>query len=94
MNSLTTFFFKISRLFRKITGRKLICFWLISIEHYKFHRVNFRHGGSYIDSLDSMKMKKTNIRWENKNDKCFQSVVTVILNHGKFESHSERALDI
>ena len=41
-----------------------------------------------------MKQKKTTICWKNKNDKCFQSVLTVILNHGKIESHSERALNI
>ena len=41
-----------------------------------------------------MKMKKTPIRWKNKDDRCFQSAVTVTLNYGKIESHSERALNI
>ena len=39
--------------------------------HYKWHRVNFRHGGSYIDSPDWVKKNRATINPKNKDDKCF-----------------------
>ena len=57
--------------------------------YYGCHKVNFRRGGSYIDSPDWIKKKKSN----NKSERCrqyFQYVVTVVLNYGENESHPER----
>ena len=34
------------------------------------HKVNFRRGGSYIDSPDWIKKKKTTINPKNTDDKC------------------------
>ena len=46
---------------------------------YKCRKVNFRRGGSYIDS--SNWIKKATINPKNIDDKCFQYAVTVVLNY-------------
>ena len=57
---------------------------------YKCHRINFRRGGSYIDSPDRIKKKKSTINPKNKDRNCFQYMVNVALNFGVIESHLER----
>ena len=47
----------------------------VQLMHYKSHRANFRHGGSY--TLDWIKMKKATINAKNKDTKCFQYAVIV-----------------
>ena len=37
----------------------------------KYHKVNFKCGGSYIDSPDWIKKKKATINPKNTDDKCF-----------------------
>ena len=54
----------------------------------------FRRGGSYIESIEWIKNKKTLINPKNKDDKCFQYAVTGALNYGEIESHPERASKI
>ena len=49
--------------------------------YYKFHKVNFRCGGSYIHSAEWMKKKKATINPNTEDDKSFQYVVTVALNY-------------
>ena len=53
--------------------------------HYKCHESNPNHGGSYKVSPDSIKDKKNNNKsyqfYPKKDNKCFQHVVTVALNH-------------
>ena len=44
-------------------------FDLVQLMYYKFHKVNFRHGGSYNDCIKRKKILKINPK--NKNDKCF-----------------------
>ena len=58
------------------------------------NKVNFRCGGSYIDSSDWMKKKKATINLKSKDDKCFQYAVMVALNYAEIESHPERFSDI
>ena len=60
--------------------------------NYKRHKVNFRRGGSYIDSPNSIKIATINSK--NKDDQCFQYAVTVALNYGEIESHPERFSNI
>ena len=36
--------------------------------YYKCHKVNFKCGGSYIDSSDWIKKKKATINQKNEND--------------------------
>ena len=49
--------------------------------YYKSHTVNFKRGGSYIDSPDWIKRKKATINPKNTDDKYFQYAVTVALNY-------------
>ena len=43
----------------------------VQLMYYKFHKVNFKRDGLYIDSLDRIKKKKTT-RNPKKDDECFQ----------------------
>ena len=58
------------------------------------NKVNFRRGGSYIDSSDWIKKKKATINLKSKDDKWFQYAVMVALNYAEIESHPERFSDI
>ena len=60
----------------------------------KCHKVNFRRGGSYIDSPDWIKKKKATVNPKDEDDKCFQYAVVVALNYGEIESHPERVSNI
>ena len=60
--------------------------------HYKCHKINPNHGGSYIDSPDWIIKKKLNPI--NKKDKCFQYAVAVALNHDEIGKHAERITKI
>ena len=42
----------------------------VKLMYYKCHNVNFKHVGSYIDSLDWIKKKKATINPKNEDDKC------------------------
>ena len=54
------------------------------------HRIKFKRGGSYIDSSDWIKKKKSTTNPKNSDNACFQYVVTVALNYHKTESHPKR----
>ena len=62
--------------------------------YYKCHKVDFRLGGSYIDSPDWIKKKKTTINPKNKDDKCFESAVTIALNYEEINWNPERVSNI
>ena len=62
--------FKISRKFRNIKGSDFI-FVSVQLTYYKCHQVNFRRGGSYIDSQDWIKWKKVTINPKNTDDDFF-----------------------
>ena len=63
----------------------------VQLMYYKCNKVNFQHSGSH--SPHSLKKKKATINPKNKDDKCFQYVVTVELNY-EIDSHPERVLNI
>ena len=46
-------------------------FGSIQLLYYKCHKVNFRSGSSYINSLDWIRNKKATLNLKNKDDKCF-----------------------
>ena len=50
--------------------------------HYSL-KVNFKHGGLYIDSPGWIKKEKATIIPKNTDDYFFQYVATVIFNHEK-----------
>ena len=56
--------------------------------------MNFRVGGSYIDSADWIKKKKTTVNPKSEDDKCFQYVITVALKSGEIELRPERISNI
>ena len=51
--------------------------------YYKCQKVTLRCGGLYIDSPDWIKKKKATINLKNKDDACFQYVVSAALNYGE-----------
>ena len=53
----------------------------VHLLYFKYHRINFRLIGSYIDSQDWIKKKNTTKNLKSKDDKRFQFAVTVILNY-------------
>ena len=57
----------------------------VQLLYYKCHKINFKRGGSYIDSPDCIKKKKTTINLKNTDDKCFQYAVTVLLNYEEID---------
>ena len=57
--------------------------------YYKCHKIDSNRGGSYIDSPHLI--KKATINSINKtNNKCFQCVITVALNHEKIKKRSTK----
>ena len=62
----------------------------VQLMYYKCHKVNFRLGGSYIDSPEWIKKKKTTTNPKNEDDKCFQYAVIVAVNYEELESHPGR----
>ena len=57
--------------------------------YYKLHKISLNRGGSYIDSPEWLKNKKSTINPENNDDKCFQYALTVALNDEQIKSHPE-----
>ena len=58
--------------------------------YYDFNKTSINRGGSYIDSLQWLKTKKSTINPKNNNDKCFQYAVTLSLNLNSIDNHPER----
>ena len=58
--------------------------------YYKCHKENFKRGGSYINSPDWRKKKKAKKDPKNKDDKCFQYVATMALNHEEIKRDPHR----
>ena len=54
-------------------------FGSVQLMYYKCHKVNFRCGGSYVDSPDWIKNIKATINSKNKHDKYFQYPVMVAI---------------
>ena len=68
-------------------GSKFI-FDCLNLWNYKYQTINPNHGGSYIDSPDSIKVKKATINPINYDDKCFQYAAMVALNHTELGKNS------
>ena len=62
--------------------------------YYKCHKLDFKCGGSYIDSPDWIKNKEATINPKNEDDKCFQYAVTVALNYEEIKWNPERFSNI
>ena len=67
----------------------------VHLFYYKCHIINTSRGGSYIDSPDWTKSKKATLIPINKKDnKCFQFIVTVALNHEEIKKDPERIMKV
>ena len=62
----------------------------VQLMYYKCHKVNFKCGGSYIDSPVWIKKKKATINSKNTDDKCFQYALTVALNYEEMKWSPEK----
>ena len=58
--------------------------------YYKLHKTSLDRGGSYIDSPEWLKGKKSTINPKNKDDKCFHYAITAALNHQHIKKDSQR----
>ena len=57
--------------------------------YYNLNKVKLSRGGSYIDSPEWLKTKKTTTNPKNTDDKCFQNALTVALNYEQIKNHPE-----
>ena len=58
--------------------------------YYDFNKTSINRGGSYIDSLQWLKNKKSTINPKNNDDKCFHYAVTLALNLYSIDNHPKR----
>ena len=65
-------------------------FGCVNLLHYKYHKINLKHGESYIDSPDWIENIKTTNNLISTDDKCFQYAATVALNHDKIGKKMQR----
>ena len=66
----------------------------VNLLYYDFNKTSLDRSGSYIDSPEWIKNKKSTINPENNDYKCFQYAVTVALNRGKINKHLQRVSKI
>ena len=66
----------------------------VQLLYYKCHKINFKRGGSYIDSPEWIKKKKATTNPKNTDDKCFQYAETVTLYYEENKRHPERVSNI
>ena len=67
----------------------------VQLWYYKCYKINLNFGGSYIDSPDWIKTKKTATNPIIKKDsKCFQYAVTVVLNYEEIKEDPQRIANI
>ena len=62
----------------------------VNLLYYDFNKISLNRGGSYIDSSEWIKNKKSTINPKNNDYKCFQYAVTVSLNHDKINRDPQR----
>ena len=56
--------------------------------YYDLNKTSLNRGGSYINSPEWLKNKKTTINPKNNDDKCFQYALTVALSHEQIKNNS------
>ena len=67
----------------------------VHLLYYKCHKLNLNRGGSYIDSPDWIKNEKATTNPINEKDnKCFQYAVTVVLNYEEIKRNPQRMTKI
>ena len=66
----------------------------VNLLYCKCHKINFKLDSSCVDSPEWRKKKKATTNPRNKDDKCFQYVAMVPLNHGENKWNPERFSNI
>ena len=67
----------------------------VNLLYYNLNKISLSRGRSYIDSPEWLKNKKPTINpINNDDDKCFQHVLTVVLNYEQIKNHPERISNI
>ena len=56
---------------------------------HKLHKISFRRGVSYIDSLRWIKNKHGTINPKNEDDKCIIYAINASLHHHEIDNHLE-----
>ena len=85
---------KISKKFRRIDERKLVCIWQRWSIVLQTSKKKLNGGGSYIDLPKWLKNKKAAINPTQKDDACFLYTVAVAPIHEQIKSHPERIWNI
>ena len=62
----------------------------VNFLYYDFNKISINRGGSYIDSPQWLKNKKSTINLINNDYKCFQYAVTLALNLDKIRKNPQR----
>ena len=62
--------------------------------YYELYKISLNRGGSYIDSSEWLKNKKTTTNPKNNDDKCFKYALTIALNHEQIEKYLQRITKI
>ena len=62
----------------------------VNFFYHDFNKTSINRGGSYIDSPQWLKTKKSTINPKNNDDKCFQYAVTLSLNLNSIDNGPER----
>ena len=62
----------------------------INYFYYDFNKITISKSGSYIESPESLKDKKSTVNQKNNDCKCFQYATALALNFDKVTSHPER----
>ena len=65
-------------------------FDLVQLFYYKCHKINFKRGGSYIESPHLIKNEKATIKSKNKDDRSFQYAVKIALNYDENKKDLQR----
>ena len=73
----------------KMEGSNFV-FESVDLLYYSLHKISLNRGGSYIDSPDWIKNKKTTMNRKNKDNECFKYAITTALNYSKINNHPEK----
>ena len=74
--------------------RSFFIFDSVQLFYYKYHKIDSKHDGSYIDFPDWIRKKKATTNLKNTDHQCFQYNVTVALNYGEIKWSPERVPNI
>ena len=65
-------------------------FEAVNALYYDLNNMSLSRGKSYIDSPEWLKSKKATINLNNNDNKCFQHVLTIALNHKQIKKDPQR----